>query len=664
MNPLSPRVANLNFSTPCGTAYSAKDLAALPANKELEQFTEDRAALNSLSQDFEDHDKAFWTGDSARFRALAGMAASMGENLAWTGRQFFSVTRPKIPDCLVIGSEESQYEVQQDSEQQQGDNGCCSNPFEGDDFSENHRALHTAMNSVRASLTPEKNADESFNVYYKAKDWGTRWSDFSAKYHGSATRVGEYQEDRREIQLSWNSIKFDQGWLAPVEYWEPGCDDFSSPLPWGEAYKKGWDSFKSCCSEIWNSTCLQAEIPSWSCELLDEARAGLATAVKGPIPFFTECSRPKMEDLISEPGKSSCPIYDNCLHSFIRGFKTVARSILWAVSPVAWVVKFLVKNILCNIFIGAANVLYKFGAGILWAATWPAQLVALFGKTLWQASKFLLLNPLAKFVGLSGATLAYGIAAGLYAVSAVAAWTVKAILQCVRFVVQNVAIGLCNVLGRRFAWVAAHAAVAVKQMGLIVWTGIKEFLHGVYTLGANACSYLGGKIYYHLVRPFGEWSAKSVLAVAQLFGGHLSIVAGQVVYVVCKAVWHFVLHPAYKAVSWAAGKFGQCLKFVWNKIALPALYYLAWTPVKFVLEKVGLFVAAVVQLPVYGFILLLGGTGVGIWFGVSEFSLFLQSHWISKAIYPLPIAAIYRSVEAPALGAVARPPVPSDFATT
>ena len=172
-----------------------------------------------------------------------------------------------------------------------------------------------------------------------------------------------------------------------------------------------------------------------------------------------------------------------------------------------------------------------------------------------------------------------------------------------------------------------------------MWSAIKAFVHGVYTAGANICSYLGGRLYYHLIRPVAEYAAKAALGFVQIVS-HLSFgIFAQGGYIVAKAVWHFLLHPVWKAVKWT-----------WNNLALPLLYYALWTPVKFVAEKLALFIAAVLQVPFDALVLTFGGLGVGTWFALSELALFLKSHWISKAIYPVPIAAWLRGYEAQKLG--------------
>jgi len=663
MNPLHARVANLNFSTPCGTAYSATTLAALPPGPDLLQLTADKAALTTLNTKFEQHDRQFWGANAddqsgqrvaGKFEQLGSLAHSMGSNLVWTVSRFFSFPQAKIPDCLVIGSEQEaqeaqeahqngQQKAQEDADHQNGDQGCCSNPFEDDDFSLPHRSLSAATRKVRAAITPAKNAWDSFDDYYRGKNWGARWREFGGQYGGTPTMEGEFSECAHEIRSNWNSIRFGRNWLACQGPWLPGWKDFSSPLPWAKAYTTGWEGFKSCCSEIWHSPFLKPALPSWSCAFFENLRVELAESFRCP-PFFKECSRPDLT-LGCQSGHGNNPIYNTSLHRFFNGIKSVGKGILYMVSIVIWPVKFLVKNIVCNILIGAGWLLYDGGVGVLWAVTWPLQVITLGGKIIWEASKFLALYPLSKFLGLTVTVLGYGLGAVLYGVAATLAWTCKAAFQCVRFIIQNLAIGLWDGVGRPVAWLLALGAVTVKAVATFSATAFKAFLHGAYTLVAQICSYVGGRLYFHLVRPAAEYSAKALLAFAQVFV-HLGIVGGQIGYAIGKLLWHFVIYPIYKAVAWTAGKFGQMVKFIWNKIALPGLYYLIWYPIRFVAEKILLFIAAVVQVPAYAVFLTLGGIGIGLWFSVSELSLFLQSHWISKAMYPLPISAYYRGLEA------------------
>jgi len=186
------------------------------------------------------------------------------------------------------------------------------------------------------------------------------------------------------------------------------------------------------------------------------------------------------------------------------------------------------------------------------------------------------------------------------------------------------------------------------------YTAFKAFLHGTALLLQNVGSYLLGRAYFHLVRPCAEFTAKFVLRFVQA-AGHLFLAGGQCIYGIVKVAWHFAIRPLVTGAKWVAENLAKLLKMVWNKALLPGLYKCVWTPLKFLTIKFLLFAAAVVQVPFYLLALGLGGLVIGAGFGLSEASLWVKSHWISKAFYPIPYSAWRRTCEYNHLAGVREP---------
>ena len=497
--------------------------------------------------------------------------------------------------------------------------------------------MHEAFNKARLTITPEQGASESFTAYYAKKNWAQRWSDFGAKYGGGEGVQGEYAKIRQQFSASWAGIRFGKGFLARQKYWIPDENAYASVLPWSSAYRGGWESFKRSMVNIATSDFLRPQAVQWHSNFFDKVRVCVSSGFTWQlIPFVGNYSRPRLEDYIASPKPAGGAYDDTCVFGLMNASRTAGRFILkYLVSPFAWLARAVVSFV-CDFCITLANILYVDAVALGWAATWLGQAGLLVLNVLWQASKFIAF-PVSKVVGWLACIVAYPIVGTLYGVVAATAWLVKAVVQFIRFRLQNGAILLWNCLGRPFAWVLAHCVVGLKAVAHYALTAVKQFIEGAYTAGANFCSYIGGHAYYYLIRPAAEWSAKAFLAFVQVVS-HILLGVAQTGYGIAKLGWHFAVKPALNFVSW-------CAKGAWNKLMLPVSYAIAVAGI-FLVSRVLLFVAAVVQIVVYPLVLAVGGLGVGVAFVASEAELWLESQWISKAIYPLPWAAYLRGYEA------------------
>jgi hypothetical protein len=339
-----------------------------------------------------------------------------------------------------------------------------------------------------------------------------------------------------------------------------------------------------------------------------------------------------------------------------NGSRYVGRGFLWVVSLFAWGVQLLFKNFVANGLILIANGLYNVVSGILWVLSLVAQAGVKLANFVWQAAKLLLFYPASKLVGLVGSVLAYSLAGVGYGITMAIAWTLKLVFQFVRWVLHNALTLIWNLIGRPIAWCLAHIVLAAGMFVSTIYTTVKAFVHGIYTAGANVCSYVGGRIYYQFLRPLASWAAKAVLGFVQ-GTCHVGLAAGQFVYMFGKGAWHIagryiwrgiklIVENLIKFVKWAGKTISHILKLGWNYVLLPVAYYLLWTPLKFIAKSALLLIFGAVQSVLYPVILLTGGLGIGAVWSAAEFGLFVRKHWISKAFYPVPIAAIGRSLEA------------------
>jgi len=652
---LNTRTHNLRFSTFCGTAYTGAELINKNDSDRMQQSA-DKIALVRLSAAYDAHNQTYW-GEQGAFTALKKMIGVAGNgadgftgmagNLAWTCRKFFSVAVPELPQCLLIESS-----TQEQSEPQGSQSPYCSNPLANAGFGDTHRQLHAAFGAAVQSVTPEKNGCDSFNACYANQKWDQTWSSFRATYGGHVDGAGknvpgEFEKVGQEFSADWDAIEFGKGIYKWQECWLPQGDDCSEVLPFIPAYLSGWESFKTVMVDVWKSDFLKPELPRWQSESLSGLRGWLSAHFTWQaIPCVGIYSRPALENCIAKP-RAFSDAYGTCVPGLINAGRNAGRFLLKSVvSPCVWLARAL-GSFVCDALITVTNVLYNGALGLTWALSWLAQAGMLLLDTIWQASKFLSF-PLSKILGWSLTVLAYPLFGIIYGVVAATAWTIKASALFIRFWVQNSLLLLWNVLGRHPVWTLAHIAVLLKAGVKYTCVALQAFVGGAGRALGNFCGYVGGRVFYHLIRPAAEWSAKLFLLLARTVS-HIGLGCGQLMHGAAKLAWHFALKPALQFLKWCAEHVASALKFTWNKLILPILFGGA-VVIGFVASKVLLFVAFVVQIAVYPVVLVFGVVGVGLAFSCSEARLWLQSQWISKGMF----GAYLRRYEAAPDFAIAR----------